>query len=333
MDIAGRGVKMGKPQTSSTEQNSLSSAKASVFLTGANGFVGRAVLRRLLAAGFVVTVGGRRRPESNDVGFVALDLSSPFGMKEALADLPDFDFVIHAAGSLRGDCDAVNHLGTRALLDHLGARAGRWIQLGSAGVYRNSFRGTIDETMPVESVNEYETSKLLADEAVREVHPNAVILRPTMVAGPGMKGSPLRLLARGLRAGVVPAVEAEAFLNLVNVEDVAAAILHVCERPPDAGAEFILSDDVPLSSCLELLALEIRKSGSSFRLPRSLVRMAARAGSLLGLEIFNTRRLAILENRVRFDAGRFRQFCPGWPQTGSPSAISEFARSQYPPHP
>ena len=278
-----------------------------------------------------MTVGGRRRPGSDDVGFVAIDLADPSGMEDALAGLPAFDFVIHAAGSLRDDCDAVNHLGTRALLRHLGARAGRWIQLGSAGVYRNPLRGTIDEAAPAETVNAYETSKLLADQAVREVHPNAVIFRPTMVAGPGMKGSPLRLLARGLRAGVVPAVEADAVLNLVPVEDVADAILHVCAHPPDAGAEYILSDDVPLSACLELLSAELRTSGYCFRFPRSLVRLAASAGSLLGLEIFNTRRLAILENQARFDAGRFRQFCPGWPRTGSPAAISNFARSQKAP--
>lgn len=308
-------------------------AQRTVFLTGANGFVGGALLRRLLTEGFSVTVGGRRKPVSNDVGFVAFDLAAPSGLEAALARLPAFNFVIHAAGSLRGNCDAVNHLGTRALLEHIGSRAGRWIQLGSAGVYRNLFCGTIDETSPVEPVNEYEASKLLADQVVREIHSKAVILRPTMVAGPGMKGSPLRLLARGLRAGVVPSVEADAFLNLVNVEDVADAIQHVCAHPPDAGAEYILSDDVPLHSCLGLLATELRRSGFSFRLPRSLARMAAGAGSLMGLEIFNARRLAILENRARFDAGRFRQIYPGWPQVGSPAAISEFARSQVPAQP
>lgn len=308
-------------------------AQRTVFLTGANGFVGDALLRRLLRNGFSVTVGGRRKPISNDVGFVAFDLAAPSGLGAALEGLPPFDFVIHAAGSLRGDCNAVNHLGTSALVKHLGARAGRWIQLGSAGVYRNPFFGTIDEASPVDPVNEYETSKLLADQVVQEAHSKAVILRPTMVAGPGMKGSPLRLLARGLRAGIVPSVEADAFLNLINVEDVAAAVLHVCANPPDAGAEYVLSDDVPIHSCLELLAAELRRSGFLYRIPRSLVRIAADAGSLLGLEVFNTRRLAILENRARFDAGRFRKIYPGWPQAGSAAAISEFVRSQTSAHP
>jgi nucleoside-diphosphate-sugar epimerase len=319
---------MTKPEMPPAGKIPLSSEKTSIFLTGANGFVGSALLRRLLAAGFAVTVGGRRQPESDDVGFVAIDLADPSGMGAALAGLPAFDFVIHAAGSLRDDCNAVNHLGTRALLNHLGPRAGRWIQLGSAGVYRNPFCGMIDEATPVEAVNAYETSKLLADQAVREVHPNAVIFRPTMVAGSGMKGSPLRLLARGIRAGIVPAVEADAVLNLVHVEDVADAILHVCKHSPDEGAEYILSDDVPLSACLELLCAELKRSGYCFRLPRSLVHLAAGAGSLLGLEIFNTRRLAILGNRARFDAGRFKQLCPEWPRTGSRVAISNFARSQ-----
>jgi len=305
----------------------------SVFLTGANGFVGSALLRRMQTEGFSVTLGGRRKPLSNDVGFVAFDLAAPSSLEAALAGLQTFDFVIHAAGSLRGDCNAVNHLGTRALLEHLGTRAGRWIQLGSAGVYRNPFCGIIDEASPVEPVSGYEESKLLADQVVQEVHPNAVILRPTMVAGPGMKGSPLRLLARGIRAGVVPSVEADAFLNLVNVEDVADAILHICAHPPDGRAEYILSDDVPLHSCLELLAAEVRRPAFSFRLPHSLVQMAAGAGSLMGLEVFNARRLAILQNRARFDAGRFRKIYPGWPQFGSPSAISEFARSQFSANP
>gem|GEM_PF-5333692 len=287
----------------------------------------------MLTEGFSVTVGGRRKPLSNDVRFVTFDLADPSSLEGALAGLQTFDFVIHAAGSLRGKCDAVNHLGTRSLLAHLGTRSGRWIQLGSAGVYQNPFCGTIDEASPAETVSGYEESKLLADQVVRQVHPKAVILRPTMVAGPGMKGSPLRLLARGIRAGVVTSVEADAFLNLVNVEDVADAVLHVCAHPPDNGAEYILSDDVPLSSCLELLAAEVRRPAFSFRIPRSLVRIAAEAGSLMRLEVFNIRRLAILQNRARFDASRFRKTYPGWPQVGSHAAISEFARSQFSAHP
>jgi len=305
-------------------------AQQSVFLTGANGFVGSVLLRRLLTEGFSVTVGGRRKPASNNVGFVAFDLAAPSRLKAALAGLPSFDFVIHAAGSLRENCEEVNHLGTRALLEHLGVRAGQWIQLGSAGVYRNSFCGTIDETSPVEPINEYEASKLLADQVVREVHAKAVIFRPTMVAGPGMKGSPLRLLSRGIRAGIVPSVEVDAFLNLVNVEDVADAILHICAHPPDGGAEYVLSDDVPLPSCLELLAAEVRRPAFSFRIPRSLMRTAASVGSLMKMHVFDTRRLAILENRTRFDAGRFKKIHPDWPQIGSRAAISEFARSQTP---
>jgi len=304
-----------------------------VFLTGANGFIGGALLRRLLEQGYCVTVSGRRRPDASGAGFVELDLRETAHMEKALCALPGFDFVIHAAGSLRADCEAVNDLGTRALLRSLGSRSGRWIQVGSAGVYRNPHWGVIDEETPTEPVNVYETSKLQADLAVRDTHPDAVILRPTMVAGAGMKGVPLRLLLQLLRTGIVPGVEADALLNLVHVNDVVDAVLRVCASPPQGGADFILSDDLPLIACLDLMASEIGRERASFRVPREVLRLGAEAGSLFGLDVFNRRRLEILENRARFSSARFQNIHPSWPAAGSAGAIADFVRGENPHNP
>ncbi len=250
------------------------------------------------------------------------DLGNPASMKRAFEGVQEFDIVIHAAGTLINDCLGVNHEGTRHLLSEIGHRAGRWIQLSSAGVYKNNFRSVVREDTVCEQISDYERSKWLADQEVIARHSDYVLLRPTMVAGPGMKGSPLRLFAQGLRYGMVPAVNENALLNLVHVHDVAAAVLHCCEHPPTGSRELILSDDLPLREILSILATH--QKNPPLRVPDFFLKAAAYLGSALGSAIFNRRRYLLLNNEAEFLSDEMRSLMKGWPFVGARAAVEEF---------
>lgn len=302
----------------------------SVFLTGSTGFVGNAILRRLVADGHRVSVGGRNRPDNFEGAFFRFDLAKPDTLSAGLAKLPGFDVVVHAAGSLHAGCDAVNREGTLQLLRHLADQIGKWIQLSSAGVYRNSFRGLIDEDTPCQPATPYEASKLEADVAVLAARPDAVILRPTMVTGKGMKGSPLKALSRVLSWGIAPEVLPSQILNLVHVDDVADAVAFFSSdlRKNNQGA-IILSDDLEMSTVIDLLSASFQARGQNthYIVPNVLMHLAAALGSAGGISLFNQRRFRQLTNRARFSSSMFRGIFPEWPRVGSRLAVRQFAES------
>jgi nucleoside-diphosphate-sugar epimerase len=297
--------------------------KTRILLTGANGFLGRSILKQLLQAGCSITLGGRRAPEAWSGAFIAFDLRNPLLVKQAFAKPCEFDVVIHAAGTLRGNCLGVNHEGTRNLLAEIAPRSGKWIQISSAGVYRNDLKSLITEETECEQITEYERSKWLADQEVFSRHGSCVILRPTMVAGPGMQGCPLRLCLKAISYGLVPEFDKDAFLNLVHVSDVAGAALHFC-RPsasPGENREFILSDDLPLREVVGRMEFVLQKSRPPLLVPNAFVRAAAMVGTAFSSDLFNMRRYAILNSKARFATGRFCSLLPSWPSQGSLSAI------------
>ncbi|MFZ4775541.1 MAG: NAD-dependent epimerase/dehydratase family protein, partial [Terrimicrobiaceae bacterium] len=249
----------------------------------------------------------------------------PASMRRAFASSRGFDMVVHAAGALSQNCLRVNHEGTRNLLSEIGARTGLWIQISSAGVYRNDLIRVVTEETECEQISEYERSKWLADQEVRKVHSSHIIVRPTMVAGIGMKGSPLRLFARAVGAGFVPEFHKDASLNLVHANDVAAAVLHFCHQAPPEGGdrEYILSDDLLLNEVIGTIGRALHRSEPCRRIPDFLLKAAAGAGSAMGVKAFNRKRYAILNNRALFSSDRIRLLLPGWPQCGSRSAIDQ----------
>jgi nucleoside-diphosphate-sugar epimerase len=149
----------------------------SVFITGATGFIGKALLRRLVAAGtYSITALVRHVPEqkSNEPNWVIGDL---LDCKTYKSSLRNIDVVIHLAATTGKaspyEHELTNVEGTRKLLE----------AAKTAGVQRFVHISTIAVTFPDQRWYPYARTKKRAETLVRESGIPSIILRPTIVLG------------------------------------------------------------------------------------------------------------------------------------------------------
>ena len=205
---------------------------ADVLVTGASGFVGRQVLRRLGQDPAFRVVPATR--DGRD-GSRRLDLRAPESLKPALAGL---DAVVHCAVGDR----AVTVDGTRALLA-AAAEAGlrRMVHLSSVSVY-GATTGEVAESTPLipSGTPGYAGWKVAAEEACLAQRGLEVVrLRPAIIHGAGSTLWVGRMAER-IRAGRWGSFGAagEGCCNLVHVSDVAEAVAAALSAPGAAGRAF-----------------------------------------------------------------------------------------------
>jgi dihydroflavonol-4-reductase len=257
------------------------------LVTGATGFVGSAVARRLLAAGHTVRVlaragGDRRNLADLDVEVVEGDLLDPASLARAATGI---DALFHVAADYRlwvPDPSAMmraNVEGTGHLL-----RAAR-----DAGVRRVVYTSSVatlgidpagrpsDESTPVsfaDMVGVYKQSKFRAEEVVRGLAAeglDVVIVNPSTPIGPrDVKPTPTGRIIVEAAAGRMPAF-VDTGLNIVHVDDVAEGHLAAFEKGK-AGERFILGgEDLSLGQILGIVARLAGRKPPTVQLPHGVV--------------------------------------------------------------
>ncbi len=266
-----------------------------VLVTGASGFVGSALVPRLIAAGQEVRCVARTEVSAASV-FGAEILRGPELGPGAQwrGVLKGVDAVVHLAARVHvmqekavdvlDEFRRVNCAGTEQLARQA-AEAGvrRFVYLSSIKVNgerttRRPFRET-DDAKPEDA---YAVSKWEAERALARVSEEngleVVIVRPSLVYGPGVKGNLLSLL-RLVRAGVpLPLAGIDnrrSFVGLGNLADLlVAAVMH----PGAAGEVFLAADGEDLSTpdLVRRIAWAMRKADRLFRFPPRLLEVASR---------------------------------------------------------
>lgn len=225
-----------------------------IAVTGASGFVGGAVCRAAVAAGHEVSAFGRRAAvEPGRVGaapYVSWDVTIG-----PLVDAPVVDAVVHCAGSVTdwGPRDVmlrVNRDGTRNVLASF--PAARFVHVSTASVYDplvptvNAREADADIGPRPRHRDAYGLSKALAEHVVRSTRPDAVVLRPHAVYGPGDTTLLPRLLD-AVRGGRLFAVgTGRQLLSLTSVGNLAAACL-LAATVADVSGTFNVTDAEPLT--------------------------------------------------------------------------------------
>ena len=142
--------------------------------------------------------------------------------RESLRALPAVNTVLYCIGldrSANASMRGVYVGGLANVLDHLPAPE-RFLYVSSTSVYGQTAGEEVDEQAPTEPEEESGKVVLEAEQLLRRRLPGAVILRFAGIYGPG------RLLRRqAIEKGAPIQADPERWLNLIHVEDGAAAIL------------------------------------------------------------------------------------------------------------
>ncbi len=219
-----------------------------VFVTGALGFIGRALGERWRARGAEVRGVDLRADPA--LGVVAGDVSEPGEWQSAAAGC---ELVVHTAArvSMRRGADEfwrANVAGTRHALDAAAAAgARRFVQLSSVVVFGFDFPDGVDERHPVRPNGvPYVDTKVAAEQVVLQAHSAGeiacTVVRPGDVYGPGSR--PWTVLpVEELRAGrfLLPAMGRGIF-SPVYIDNLVDGIVAAAESDEAAGAVITLTD-------------------------------------------------------------------------------------------
>lgn len=263
-----------------------------VLLTGAAGFVGRALCARLVREGRgVIPVVRQRTGVLGEV--VAHDIG------------PSTDWKVGLEG-----CSAVVHLAARVHKMHEGGRDSCALyrptnthatlnlarQAAQAGVKRFVFVSTIKvngegrdepyrETDAPSPGDPYALSKWEAEQGLwriaEETDMEVVVLRPPLVYGPGVKANFRRLIDTVARGWPLPLGAVHNRRSLLYLGNFVDAIQVCLEHPAATGQTFLLDDGEPVSTP-ELICALARAMGRPARLLPVPVPMLALAAALVG---------------------------------------------------
>jgi nucleoside-diphosphate-sugar epimerase len=275
-----------------------------VAVTGGTGFVGAEVVRAHLSRGDDVRVLTRRgsAPALAGARVVRGDLAHGDVPKEFLSGV---HVLYHCAGELRDErgMHALHVEGTRRLLELASGSVGRWVQLSSVGVYGPRREGTITEDTPEAPVGTYERTKAESDALVRTANArgalDAVILRPSIIFGPGMPNQSLFALLSAVDRGLFVFVGPKgASANYVPVENVVEALLLCATLPAAAGDVFNLSAFTTMEDFIGTIARALGRRSPRLRLPRRPLRAAAAVFGVVPRWPLSASRVDALSNRA-----------------------------------
>lgn len=249
-----------------------------LLVTGANGFLGRRVVRAAARAGHevlaLVRPGATPAAElvgSGRVEVVRGDLRADGPWRGAAAAA---DAVVHLAAATAGDL-ATQVAGTVRATEQLLAvidpsTLDRFVHISSFSVYDTdalATRDVLDEHSPLEADpcrrDAYTATKLFQERLVREAFDadpeRLVVLRPGMIFGPGHDWAWGAALTLGTRAALL--IAPHAVMPLVYVDDCADAVVAALGSSAARGRTIDLVDD-DLPTHAELARLGRRLGGA-----------------------------------------------------------------------
>jgi uncharacterized protein YbjT (DUF2867 family) len=249
-----------------------------VFLTGATGFVGSHLLRRLLRDGYDVRAMARRSggventPSSAKLEWIQRDVLSP-SVDSAIAEC---DAVVNLVGIIREQgkqtFEAVHHQATRNLV----AAARRcgvqlFIQMSALGARS-------------ENASRYHITKFAAEEEVRKSGLPFVILRPSLIFGPG--SAFIDQMIGVMRA--IPLVRpvpgtGEYRFRPVHVDDVAECFVQSLSNSAARGQtiDLVGAEELTLEDITAEIAGHLGVHKTVVHIPIPLLKTAARLFSIL----------------------------------------------------
>ena len=242
-----------------------------ISLTGANGFIGKNLLTKLLKDNHKVSILSNKPCSNKLVKVFSGNLSS--GDSVIYDFLKDSDVVINCAGEVSNNkkMQSTNVDGVKKILNIIrdNNMKIKLLQLGSAGVYQKELDlinyQHINESYEIYSDNTYEKSKLDADKEIIKFSENNeldfVILRPTAVYSKNMPNDSLRSLIKYVKKRYFFYIGSkDSILSYLHLEDLTDTMINIINHDYFNNKIYNLSDDVKLNQTIDkITALDNNK--------------------------------------------------------------------------
>jgi nucleoside-diphosphate-sugar epimerase len=292
------------------------------LVTGASGFIGRVLCRRLIDLGVQVCALQRHAAAGPWHDCVCVDLAAAAPAPDMLAGV---DTVFHLAGDAHahdlGDAAArhraVSVDGTRRLLEACGESVERVVFASSVkAMGERTPAQCLDEDAPARPQSAYGHARREAEELIlaSAARRHTAVVRLPLVYGPGVRGN-LHAMLRAVASGRMPLLpEFANRRSLVHVEDASEALIAAACTAAARGRVYLISDGQCYSSrqiqCLMYAAAGRRTP--LLRVPRWLLRLVAGCGDELAAlgaarVPFDSERLSRLADDACFDCTRARR--------------------------
>lgn len=286
-----------------------------IFLTGATGFVGKALLQKLLQEGHAVTSvlrspgeGAQLAQTLNLMGefqFVPGDVVSGQGLERGMQEC---NAVIHLVGIIvekgSNTFEAVHHRGTRNVVEAAKKNGiKRFIHMSALGARQDG-------------VSKYQTSKWRGEEEVRGSAIPFCILRPSLIFGHGgfvdemtavMKHAPLFRPVPG---------DGLAKFRPISNDDVALCFTRALTTEAATGQTIDLggADEMTFNQVLNEIAISAGINKPAVNVPMSLMKLGARVAQLLPMPPVTVGQLRMLEEGSTCDIEPMRRIFNFAPQ-------------------
>lgn len=268
--------------------------QTTALVTGANGFLGRAVCASLVRSGYAVRAAVRRLDTDPPPVASEVVACGDIGAQTRWDDLVvGAETVVHLAArraqgarALASDplsgFRAVNVDATEALAQ-AAARAGarRFIFVSTAGVHGMVSARPLVEEDPFSPWSPYTASKCEAERALRHVADETglglIIVRPPLIYGGSGRGSFRSLLQLVQRGVPLPFANVRNRRSLVGLDNVVDLLVRCVRDPRALGEAFLVSDghDVSSAELVQKLAAALGRQPRLFPLPVPAVRWVA----------------------------------------------------------
>ena len=261
-------------------------AGTKVFVTGATGFVGSLLIRKLAELGLHVTALARPHSDRNalealPIEWIIGDICDEGALAKGIAGAR---YIFHLASTYRNNKATLAehhkvHVEGTKLLAQLASKEPslkRFVHVSTIGVHGHVEHPPADETYPFNPGDDYQRTKAEGELWIRDFQKKAglplTVIRPATIYGPGDKR--LFKIFKMVHKGWFPVIgNGNNLLHLTHVDDLTDFLIHAAAHPHALGDVFICAGEkaLMLKEIISIIAAEYGVKPRLIRIPQAPV--------------------------------------------------------------